>query len=631
MTPEQVLETYWGYTEFRPLQAEIIDSAWAGFDTLALLPTGGGKSICFQIPGLLRGGVTLVITPIIALMQDQVQNLNKRGIPATFINSSLSSREMDMRMKRIMDGAFSFVYVAPERLFSENFVQQAPFMNITLLVVDEAHCVSQWGSDFRPAYTRIPDFLELIPPTPVIALTASATPEAILDIQKKLKLRTPRIFQQSFYRKNIRYVVLYEEDRDKKLREIIKNVGGTGIIYVRSRKQTENIADQLRKNNIAALPYHAGLDDVIRKKNQDKWMRNEVQIMVATNAFGMGIDKPDVRWVVHLHAPLDLENYYQEAGRAGRDGQTAFAVLLPSALEANQILQLAQNKYPDFEYLKSVYKKLHDHYKIALHDLPEQDFIFRQEEIFNKETGNLLSGALSVLQLEQFIEIFEPEESHSFIKISVSPDIILQFKEDYPVYEDYIDFMLRALGGELFKNFMPFDLTNWAEKSGYSEEDWKQKLSFMADRQVVTIQLASKTVRIRFLKPRQTLTPQHIHWEKYQDLSIQNVKRAEAMKYYIEQKEKCRSVVLLEYFGEKNAKPCGFCDVCKGRHLKTSDQTIELLRKEILSKIHSKGMSIDELASALSIGTTNQRLEAIRSLSDSGHLRMENMMVFLQK
>ena len=366
MSAHAILKQYWGYDHFRPLQEEIIDSILANNDTLALLPTGGGKSICFQVPALLREGICIVVSPLIALMKDQVEQLNRRHISAAAIYSGMSAREIDFCLDNCIYGNYKFLYVSPERLRTDLFLARSERMNISLLAVDEAHCISQWGYDFRPAYLEIAQFRATIPDINIVALTATATPPVQQDIQDRLSFKEGRVYQQSFARPNLSYSALYEEDKEKRLLKILSNVPGTAVVYARSRKRTEFIARQLRSRNIQADHYHAGLDTDSRAARQDAWVQNKTRVIVATNAFGMGIDKPDVRVVVHLDLPDSLEAYYQEAGRAGRDGKKAYAVILYNQNDTDRLIEGVERSFPPLAVLRSVYQNVANYLRIAV-------------------------------------------------------------------------------------------------------------------------------------------------------------------------------------------------------------------------------------------------------------------------
>lgn len=615
----QILSQYWGYQAFRPMQEEIIDAVIEGRDTLALLPTGGGKSICFQVPGLMLGGLTLVISPLIALMKDQVERLNRLGIPATYINSSMSYNQIDTKLQGAMDGSFRFLYLAPERIQSEMFRLRLPQMPVKLLVVDEAHCISQWGYDFRPAYLEIATIREALPKLPVIALTASAPPEVKQDIQDKLEMKEPAVFAKSFRRENLRYFVVEEESVAKRILNICKRTKGTGIIYARTRKLTEALALMLQKEEISALAYHGGMKNSKRSDIQQAWLEDECRIIVATNAFGMGIDKADVRFVVHYNLPFDLESYYQEAGRGGRDGKTALAIAFKSEPDLAELQRWSDNKYPTWKELKTHYVLLCNYFRISRESVSEKPREFEMRALSTEiEVPALnLYSSLKVLQNEGILILNEDSDDYGYIFFIAQPQDVIIYKKQHPRFAAVIDYMLRMLGGETYSQEVRFLLEQWGHELNLPPLDLHHLLMRLMQHNLIIYTPSNDKPSISFLSPRHNLTKQELNWEKYTFLQKQHLHRLKEMKAYIQQNTVCRSLLIQQYFGEKAHEPCGKCDVCIGRNkTKVNDDEFSQIQQAIIEKIKGSTFTYRDLLLSVNTGSPAQREKVLRYLMD---------------
>lgn len=560
----QILTRYWGYSDFRPMQLEIIQSVAAGKDTLGLMPTGGGKSIIFQVYSLSQKGICIVITPLIALMKDQVENLNNRGIKALAIHSGMSPMEIKITLDNAVWGEYKFLYVSPERLSSEIFNERLAKMDVNLVTVDEAHCISQWGYDFRPSYLNIIQIRKILPTVRFLALTATATVKVAEDIQNKLEFRHKNVLQVSFQRENLNYLVRQVENKMGYLLETLVKVKGSGIIYVRNRRATREIADELRKNNIIADFYHAGLTNSVRSAKQDDWINGKTRVIVATNAFGMGIDKPDVRFVVHFVPPDSLEAYYQEAGRAGRDGKKSAAVLLFNNAEKTKLKKHVAVAFPEIVSIKRIYQSLCNYLQIAegfgknqIYEFSLQGFAqafkFQQAMVFN---------SLKILQREGYLEFTEEVDSPSRVYFTVSRDDLYKFQVSNADMDGFIKLLLRSYTG-LFTGFVAIDEELLSKRSGASSEQIYEYLKHLRKSKIIDYVPRNKTPFIYFCKERINIERLKISKESY-DLRKRELNiRIDAVINYATSTTKCRSQILLEYFGENDSAPCGTCDVCK--------------------------------------------------------------------
>lgn len=629
LTPESLLRTHWGHAHFRPLQREIILASLEGRDVVGILPTGAGKSLCFQIAGRLRGGLTLVISPLIALMHDQVQGLEKRGLPATYLNSTLAPEEIERRLRGLLQGQFHFLYLSPEWLHNERMRVQAPRLNIRLLVVDEAHCVSQWGFDFRPDYLRIQSAHQWLPKVPTMAVTATATPLVRDDIASLLKLRQPAVFVHSFARPNLRYSVLYEEDRHGKLLEMLAKVKGTALVYVRSRKGTAQLAEYLQQHGESAAAYHAGLPAHIRSQLQLDWQQNRTRILVATNAFGMGIDKPDVRLVVHWQLPPDLESYYQEAGRAGRDGQVAFCVLLFVNSEVQAAQQRIGERYPSYDALEAVYNYLTHQHQLsteyadtgALHG-------FDPGEVAADLglTPNTLSACIRVLQQQGLLHMYGDMTPRASVRFTTTPPNLRDFKERNPILEPLLEALLRMVGGEAFVHACTYPPEKLRQATAMGSEQIEQQLAYLQKLGLLQYRGSRRQHYLRYLKPRANPSPAMLGWHTQEQLRGLSEQRLHQLVQYAADTHSCRQVLLCRYFGEELTEPCGKCDVCSGRHKtkvpRKSAKTLAALEAEILSLLEDGPRGMADVLARLTQGSPAQRPHAINRLIETGKVRL---------
>ncbi len=561
MSIHEILKNYWGYDAFRNPQEQIINSVLQGNDTLALLPTGAGKSICYQVPIMAQEGIGIVVSPLIALMKDQVQQLLRRGIKAVEIVSGMSAREIDIALDNCIYGKVKFLYLSPERLQNPMVQERLKKMKINLIAVDEAHCVSQWGYDFRPAYLNIASIREFLPNVPVLALTATATSDVVVDIQDKLKFKKHLVFNISFERKNLNYLVIKEENKLRRLINIIAKVPGSALCYVRNRKQCEEIAKFLSSNGIIADYYHAGLDLKERSKKQDLWILNKTKIMVATNAFGMGIDKPDVRLVVHLDLPESLEAYYQEAGRAGRDGLKSYAVLLYQDSDVSELIKKTVQSFPSFEELKSTYQDLYNYYQIAYGSGKYLSVSF-DWQAFSKVSQlpiQKLIQTLRFLEYESLIHLSDEYKNDTRLNIRLSPEDLYAFQISNAQFDTIIKTFLRSYGG-LFDNYVSIQEKELIRRSGLVENEFFRQISLLQQYDVIDYVKGSELPILTFLEVRFTkdqLKLNRQYWQQRKDVLTQKLK---GMCSYV-QENTCRSKLLLSYFSEYNYETCGQCDV----------------------------------------------------------------------
>ncbi len=559
----QILTRYWGFPGFRPLQLEIIHSIAKGNDTLGLMPTGGGKSVTFQVYSLSKKGICIVITPLIALMKDQVENLNKKGIKALAIHSGMSPMEIKITLDNAVWGEYKFLYISPERLNSERFLERLEQMDVNLITVDEAHCISQWGYDFRPSYLNIVEIRKILPDVTILALTATATQKVAEDIQEKLEFKKKNVLKISFQRENLNYLVRHKENKTGYLLETLKKVKGSGIIYVRSRRSAREIADELRKNKINADFYHAGLNNRTRSEKQDSWITEKTRVIVATNAFGMGIDKAGVRFVIHMDPPDSLEAYFQEAGRAGRDGKKAAAVLIFNQADNAKLKKHISIAFPEPASIKRIYQSLCNYLQIAegfgknqVYEFSLQSFAqafkFQQAMVFN---------SLKILQREGYLEFTEEVDNPSRIYFTVSRDDLYRFQVANASLDGFIKLILRSYTG-LFSGYVTIDEDLLARRYGIDQEKVYNFLKHLRNSKIIDYIPRNRTPFIFFNKERINIERLKISKESYDLRKNEMNKRIDAVIHYATSTAQCRSQLLLEYFGETDSPPCGNCDVC---------------------------------------------------------------------
>ena len=571
-----ILKQYWGYASFRPMQEEVIRSVMDGCDTLALMPTGGGKSITFQVPAMAKEGICIVITPLIALMKDQVENLKKRQIKAVAVYSGLTQREIDIELTNCIYGGYKFLYVSPERLGTDIFLARVREMKINLIAVDEAHCISQWGYDFRPSYLEIANFRELLPDTPLLALTATATPDVVKDIQTQLRFAKPNVLQTSFERKNLVYLVRHVEDKQGYLLKTLGRFPGSGIIYVRNRKKTRETAQYLQRNGVSADFYHAGLNNETRSERQDKWKEDYCRVMVATNAFGMGIDKPDVRFVIHLDPPDTLEAYFQEAGRAGRDLKTSYAVLLYEKSDRNKLEQRLRVSFPEPDMIRRVYHALSNYLQVPLgggRDIPLDFSLERFAATYKLE---ILSAhhALKLMEREGYIQYDEDPQTAAKVHFLVLRDDLYKFQVSNEEFDRFIKLLLRSYTG-FFSEYVSIDETMLAKNAKVSIDVIYEYLKQLDKMKIIDYIPRRNQSVITYLRERideKYLTISNANYKVRKNIMEEHIA---AVVRYAESADRCRSSMLLEYFGEKNSKPCGQCDYCirhREREITESDR-----------------------------------------------------------
>ena len=568
MTYKEILKQYWNYDNFRGIQEEIIESIGKGHDTLGLMPTGGGKSITFQVPALAQPGLCLVITPLIALMKDQVRNLRDRGIKALAVYSGMTREEIVVALENCIFGDYKFLYISPERLDTDIFRAKLRNMKINMITVDESHCISQWGYDFRPAYLKISEIRELLPTVPVLALTATATPEVVKDIQTKLGFREDsRIFRMSFERKNLAYIVRNTESKQEELLHILNSVSGSAIVYTRNRKRTREVAELLVNNEITATFYHAGLNNDVKDQRQKSWLSGESRVMVATNAFGMGIDKPDVRLVIHVDLPDSPEAYFQEAGRAGRDGQKAYAVLLYAKSDKATLSKRITDTFPDKEYIRKVYEDVNYYFQMAMGDGLGCTFAFNLDEFCRnfKHFPVQADSALKILTRAGYLEYTDEQDNASRILFTIHRDELYKLRETDPETEKLINVILRSYTC-LFTDYAYINEDSLAIRSGLTRQRIYEILLMLTRRHILHYIPRKKTPYIIYTRERQEAGRLAITRDIYEERKESYITRIKAMTEYATAEDKCRSRMLLRYFGEKNEHNCGLCDVCLSKH-----------------------------------------------------------------
>jgi ATP-dependent DNA helicase RecQ len=595
-----ILKQYWGYDQFRALQGDIIQSIADGKDTLGLMPTGGGKSLTFQVPALAMEGVCIVVTPLIALMKDQVENLKKRNIPAAAIYTGMSKADILLTLDNCVFEAYKFLYVSPERLATPIFIEKIKQTKVCLIAVDESHCISQWGYDFRPSYLKIADIREVIPDAPVLALTATATPEVVDDIQEKLHFKAKNVFRKSFLRTNLAYIVRTTENKDEQLLNILRKVPGTSVVYVRNRKKTKEVADFLVQNGISAEHFHAGLKNETKDARQRRWKNDETRVIVSTNAFGMGIDKPEVRSVVHLDLPDSLEAYFQEAGRAGRDEKKAYAVVLFNNSDVTKMRKRVADTFPEKDMVRKVYKALGDYYEIAEGYGLDAVFPFDLADFCTKFKLPMLVAynSLKILQQAGYLELTDEQDNTSRVLFTVGKEDLYAIRFT-PEQDKLIHILLRSYTG-LFTDPAYISEDIIASRLGWNKDKVYQELVILSKEHIIQYIPRKKTPFVSFVVERESPDRLNLGKEAYDDRKERYISRVKSVLDYANEQNICRSQILLAYFGEKNTKPCGQCDIClKHKEQQVTDGDFDQIRLAVLSQLKQKPMTVTELLKAV--------------------------------
>ncbi|MDX9920691.1 MAG: ATP-dependent DNA helicase RecQ [Paludibacter sp.] len=619
-----ILKQYWGYDNFRALQGDIIKSVASGRDTLGLMPTGGGKSLTFQVPALAMEGVCIVVTPLIALMKDQVENLKRREISAAAIFTGMTSNEIQRVLENAVHEAYKFLYVSPERLATPAFIEKLKLMRVCLLAVDESHCISQWGYDFRPSYLKIAEVRQYLPAVPVLALTATATPEVVDDIQEKLQFKEKNVFRKSFHRSNLAYVVRTTENKEEYLLKILKNVPGTSVVYVRNRKRTKEIADFLVQNGVSAEHFHAGLTNQVKDARQLRWKNDETRVIVSTNAFGMGIDKAEVRSVVHLDLPDSIEAYFQEAGRAGRDEKKAFAVILYNNGDAVKMRKRVSDSFPGKEMVVKVYEALANYLQVGVGSGLDAVFAFDIADFCSRFKLPILItyNSLKILQQAGYVDLTDEQDNSSRVLFVVGKDDLYKVKNSAE-QEKLIHILLRSYTG-LFTDPAYIDEDVLAKRLGWTREQVYEALIALSKDRIVQYIPRKKTPFLTFTREREDSGRLVLSKEAYDDRRERYVSRVKSILDYAQEEINCRSQVLLSYFGEKNTQPCGQCDIClKNKENAVSDDEFSAITRRIREMLEAEPSIITSLVRKS--GIKEQKIvKVIRFLLDDGQLEEDN-------
>ncbi|UPK70920.1 ATP-dependent DNA helicase RecQ [Chitinophaga filiformis] len=618
--PSDILKKYWGYTQFRPLQEEIIQSVSKGTDTLALLPTGGGKSICFQVPAMLSEGLCIVVTPLIALMKDQVANLQKRNIPAVAIYAGMYYQDVERLLEEARRGKYKFLYLSPERLQSKRFLEYCDGMPVNLLAIDEAHCISQWGYDFRPAYLEIATIRTYFPGVPLLALTASATPRVQQDICEKLLMKQPAIFTKSFARHNLSYSVIEEDNKPEKLKHILQRVQGSAIVYCRNRKRTREVAEMLEQSGIAATYYHAGLTGEERAVRQELWLNNRIRVMACTNAFGMGIDKPDVRVVIHYDATDGLESYYQEAGRAGRDEKKSYAVLMYQQQELTEMVRMMALQFPEAEEIREVYQCLVNYLQVAVGSAEGVYYDFDINDFVRKFELNITTAysALKILEQEGILQLSESVFMPSRVEFIISKQTLYDFTDMQPAYDPLLQTLLRTYEG-IFDTPVPVyekQVARLMRKPESQVIEWLQQLH---QRRILKYNQRKEEPQLCFTQERVSAQHLRIDTNRIKERMKVYKERLDAMIDYIRNREVCRTQMLVRYFGEKSTADCGVCDVCIEKKKKPLEgKEAEAIAVQLLAQLQAVPMEWADVRNRLLTIKEDALLEVMQFLIAEG-------------
>ena len=615
-----ILLRYWGYTSFRPLQEDIVDSVIEGRDTLALLPTGGGKSICFQVPAMAMEGICIVITPLISLMKDQVMHLKKNGIPAATIFSGMHRSEIETAYNQAAFGMLKFLYVSPERLMTDDFIEALKTMKVNLIAVDESHCISQWGYDFRPPYLKIVEIRRYIPDTPVMALTATATPKVVEDIQHRLGFKRSNVFQTSYERKNVTYNVIHEADKFGLMQRLFSRMDrGSGIVYVRSRKRTKLIAEWLQSVGTSATYYHAGLDARTRDGRQQQWMDGKIKVMVATNAFGMGIDKPDVRLVVHLDLPDSLEAYFQEAGRAGRDLQASEAFLLAAETDISKLKENLQSSYPNLDRIKLIYDALGNYLQIPIGAGENQTYNFNIYDFAQYYNFSLVEvfNTIQLIEREGLIATSEALSTPSKVYIKANREALYRFQLEYQEFDIIIKYLLRNLPGVL-SDFVNIREEVVSHKTGIPIDRVQYQLNKLANLNFLCYVPRSDKPQIHYIRERIDSKHFTLSEEIYDNRKEDASKRVQSVIDFVNNDDECRSVQLLRYFGEDIKRTCGKCDVCSSKSKAyINDREYQEISEFIVNELRDNDSSVYEVMGKIKSHHEEKVIETIRWMLDN--------------
>nr|WP_299381741.1 RecQ family ATP-dependent DNA helicase [Allomuricauda sp.] len=613
-----ILKEFWGYKDFRGSQKDIIHSALDGQDTLALMPTGGGKSLCYQVPAMALSGICIVVSPLVALIQDQVKQLKQRGIKAIALTGGIPYSELNDLLDNCQYGNYKFLYLSPERLQQSIIQERIREMEVSLIAIDEAHCISQWGNDFRPAYLQCSLLKELAPGVATIALTATATPKVEQDIIQNLKLDQPKIYKDSFSRSNISFKVKHTEDKNYQLKKVLSRGNGSSIVYVRSRKMTLNLSEFLNKNGIKSTFFHGGISKQDKEEKLAQWLQGKVQCMVATNAFGMGVDKPDVRCVIHYQIPDSLESYFQEAGRAGRDGQPSEAIILTANEDADRAKQQFLASLPKVEFVKKLYLQLNNFFQIPFGELVTETLNFKFNQFCERYgfNPNMAYHGLRILDQHSVISLSENFNEKTVLKFVASRNGIFQYLHQHPTSAPIIQTILRTYGG-ITEHPTKINLHLIAKKTGANEADIKKTLERLRSDGVAEYQSSTSDLELNFLVPREddrTINPFAKYVEDFHTLKNNNMK---AMLDYVGNQKICRSVFILHYFGEKSAQNCGTCDICTQENVAPSEN----LKNRITRLLATGGKTSRDLESELGVGE-KLILDSLQEMLEDGEIQL---------